>query len=268
MAKISAEPIDSAFIQRELASLGVSHGATVVVHSSLSAFGAVHGGAQAIVDALLHGVGESGTLVVPTFTPQVSDPHPQSPSFDDPQIIRDRQSVPLFHEHLATPMGAAPNAVLAHPDCRRGRHPQASVAAIGARAREITEDQPFIYALGKDSPFEKMYRLGAYILLLGVGHNRNSFLHYAESLVPHHRTKFRRFPYMIENERVWVEVPDVGDDNGKYFPQIGAEAEAAGLIRSRMIGSARCELMECVPFVDFAKSRLEALLVGKKWCQR
>ena len=97
MVKISAEPIDSAFIQRELAGLGVSHGATVVVHSSLSAFGAVHGGAQAIVDALLHAIGESGTLVVPTFTPQVSDPHPQSPSFDDPQIIRDRQSVPLFH---------------------------------------------------------------------------------------------------------------------------------------------------------------------------
>lgn len=264
MASTLEGPIDSAFIEKELKILGVPSGATVVVHSSLSAFGAVDGGAQAVVDAVLHCIGETGTLVVPTFTPQVSDPHPQSPSFDDPQIIRDRQSVPLFHEHLATPMGAAPNAVLAHPDCQRGRHPQASVAAIGARAREITEDQPFIYALGKDSPFEKMYRLSAYILLLGVGHNRNSFLHYAESLVPYHRIKLRRFPYMIGNERVWVEVPDVGDDNGKYFPQIGAEAEAAGLIRSRMIGSARCQLMESVPFVDFAKSRLEALLIESR----
>ena len=66
---------------------------------------------------------------------------------------------------------------------------------------------------------------------------------------------------MMGSERLWVEAPDVGDDNGKYFPQIGAEAEAAGLIRSTMIGPARCQLMECVPFVDFAKSRLEALLL-------
>jgi aminoglycoside 3-N-acetyltransferase len=262
MVNIPTESIDNGLIRQELETLGLPSGATVVVHSSLSAFGAIRGGAQSIVEALQHCVGPSGTLVVPTFTPQVSDPHPQPSSFDDPQIIGDRQSVPLFHDHLPTPMGAVPNAVLAHPERLRGRHPQASVAAIGTKAREITADQPFIYALGKDSPFEKMYRLGAYILLLGVGHNRNSFLHYAESLVPHHRTKLRRFPYMIGNERVWVEVPDVGDDNGKYFPQIGSEAEAAGLIRSTMIGSARCELMECVPFVDFARSRLEALLVG------
>jgi len=264
MANTSGGPIDNLFIQEELKSFGVPHGATVVVHSSLSAFGAVKGGAHGIVDALLRSVGDSGSLVVPTFTPQISDPHPQSLSFDDPQIIHDRQNVPLFHEHLPTPMGAIPNAVLAHPERRRGRHPQASVAAIGAKAREITADQPFIYALGKDSPFEKMYRMGAYILLLGVGHNRNSFLHYAESLVPHHRTKLRRFPCLIENERVWVEVPDVGDDNGKYFPQVGAEAEAAGLIRSTMIGSARCQLMACVPFVDFAKSRLGVLLAENR----
>lgn len=255
------EPIGSAFLHQELEAFGVPRGAVVVVHSSLSAFGAVNGGAQAIVDALLHCIGDAGTLVVPTFTPQVSDPHPQSSSFDDPHIDSARQSVPLFHEHLPTPMGAVPNAVLAHPGRLRSHHPQASVAAIGAKAQEITADQPFIYALGKDSPFEKMYRLGAYILLLGVGHNRNSFLHYAESLVPHHRTKLRRFPCVIDNQRVWMEVPDVGDDNGKYFPQIGAEAEAAGLIRGRLIGSAPCQIMECAPFVDFAKSRLEALLV-------
>jgi len=260
MANTTAERIDTAFIQQELESLGVPRGATVVVHSSLSAFGAVSGGASAIIDALLHGVGDSGTLVVPTFTPQVSDPHPSSFSFDDPQIAGDREGVPLFHEHLPTPMGAIPNAVLAHPERWRGRHPQASVAAIGAKAREITADQPLVYALGKDSPFERMYRLGAHILLLGVGHNRNSFLHYAESLVANHRTKLRRFPCLLGNERVWVEAPDVGDDNGKYFPQIGAEAEAAGLIQRRMIGSACCQIMESVPFVDFAKSRLEALL--------
>jgi aminoglycoside 3-N-acetyltransferase len=253
--------VDTRFLQHELEALGVPRGAVVMVHASLSAFGTVVGGARAVVSALRHCVGDAGTIVVPTFTPQVCDPHPQSPAFGDPQVDSARRSVPLFHDALPTPMGAVPNAVLADPERLRGGHPQASVAALGARAREITVDQPLMYALGKESPFDRMHRLGAYILLLGVGHNRNSFLHYAESLIPRHRTKLRRFPYVIQRERLWVEAPDVGDDNGKYFPQLGADADAAGLIRRRTIGSAACQLMQSVPFVDFTKSRLEKWLI-------
>ncbi|MFJ4777981.1 AAC(3) family N-acetyltransferase [Streptomyces sp. NPDC088762] len=44
-----------------------------MVHASLSAFGSVQGGAQAVVNALRGCVGKSGTVVVPTFTPQISD---------------------------------------------------------------------------------------------------------------------------------------------------------------------------------------------------
>lgn len=256
----SSASVDADFLQRELAALGVPRGAVVIVHASLSAFGAVSGGAQAVVDALGRCVGEAGTIVVPTFTPQVCDPYPESRAPGNPQIEYARRSVPLFHDTLPTPMGAVPNAVLAHPERLRGDHPQASIAAIGPRAREITRDQPLVYALGKDSPFDRMHGLGAYILLLGVGHNRNSFLHYAESLIAHHRTKLRRFPYRVRQERVWMEAPDVGDDNGTYFPRLGADADAAGLIRHRRIGSAPCQLMQSIPFVEFAKRRLEELL--------
>jgi len=258
MPSPSVDPLDTRFLQQELEGLGVPRGAVVMVHSSLSAFGAVVAGAQSVVNALRHCVGKSGTVVVPAFTPQVSDPYPQA--LGGPQVDRARREVPLYHDALPTPMGAVPNSVLAHPDRLRGGHPQASIAALGSWAREITTNQPLIYALGKDSPFDRMYGLGAYILLLGVGHNRNSFLHYAESLVPQHRRKVRRFPYVIQRERLWVEAPDVGDDNGKYFPLLGAEADAAGLIRSKMIGSASCQLMKSIPFVDFAKLRLAELL--------
>lgn len=253
--------VDTRFLRQEFEALGVPRGAVVIVHAALSAFGTVEGGASAVVSALRQCVGDAGTVVVPTFTPQVCDPYPSSFVPGDPQVDSARRSAPLFHDALPTPMGAVPNAVLADPERLRGGHPQASVAALGARAREITVDQPLVFALGKGSPFERMYGLSAYILLLGVGHNRNSFLHYAESLIPHHRTKLRRFPYVIQRERLWVEAPDVGDDNGKYFPQLGAEADAAGLIRRRTIGSAICQLMESAPFVDFAKSRLAMLLV-------
>lgn len=260
MSSAPVEPVTATFLQKEIHALGLPRGAVVIVHSSLSAFGVVEGGAWAVVEALRHSVGDAGTLVVPTFTPQVSDPHPQSLAFDDPRIEGARREVPLFHDALPTPMGAISNAVLACAGRWRGAHPQASVTALGAHAEQITVDQPLVYALGKGSPFERMHGLCAYILLLGVGHNRNSFLHYAESLVPHHRTKLRRFPCVIRNERLWVEAPDVGDDNGTHFPRLGAEADAAGLIRHRMIGSAPCQLMQSVPFVNFAKRRLAELL--------
>ena len=260
MSSAPVEPVTAEFLQHEIQALGLPRGAVVIVHSSLSAFGVVRGGAYAVVEALRHSVGNAGTLVVPTFTPQVSDPYPQSLAFDDPRIEGARRDIPLFHDALPTPMGAVSNAVLACAGRWRGTHPQASVAALGAHAEQITINQPLVYALGADSPFERMYRLGAYILLLGVGHNRNSFLHYAESLVPNHRTKLRRFPFVIRNHRQWVEAADVGDDNGLHFPQLGVEADAAGLIRHRMIGSARCQLMQSVPFVDFAKRRLAELL--------
>lgn len=258
--RVTPPRIGAARLRQEFEALGLPRGAVVIVHSSLSAFGTVDGGADSVVEALLQCVGGGGTVVVPTFTPQVSDPQPWSAAVRDPRIADVRRSVPLFHDALPTPMGAVPNALLARPDRLRSAHPQASVAAVGAHGEKITADHPLSYALGEGSPFERMYRLGAHILLLGVGHDRNSFLHYAESLTPSHRTKLRRFPLMVQRERLWVEAPDVGDDNSTYFPLLGAEAEAAGLIRTGTIGKAPCQLIESVPFVDRAKVRLEELL--------
>ncbi|MFD2472710.1 aminoglycoside N(3)-acetyltransferase [Amycolatopsis silviterrae] len=238
--------------------LGVAEGSAVIVHSSLSALGAVDGGADAVVAGVLRAVGPEGTVAVPAFTPQVADPFPEH--VGDAAVDEERARVPLFHADLATPMGAIPNAVLGWSGRCRSRHPQASVAAVGARAAEVTARQPLAYAVGRGSPFEWLYRERARILLLGVGHNRNSFLHYAESLVPHHRRKVRRFPYLVDGERVWVRTDDVGDDNGRFFPQVGAEFGAAGGARRGKIGEADCEVIDCVPFVGFARRRLAELL--------
>ena len=80
--------------------------------------------------------------------------------------------------------------------------------------------------------------------------------------MPHHRTKLRGFPYVIEGERIWLEAPDVGDDNGKYFPRLGEAAEAAGLIKRTRIGQAVCQLMPSGPFVDFAVAHLHEWLAA------
>ncbi len=64
----------TADLVRDLRALGVAAGQVLMVHSSLSGLGRVLGGAPAVVRALLAAVGPDGTLVMPAFSPEVSDP--------------------------------------------------------------------------------------------------------------------------------------------------------------------------------------------------
>ncbi|MEU9101617.1 AAC(3) family N-acetyltransferase [Streptomyces sp. NPDC048361] len=257
-------PLDRARLAEEFGRLGVREGSALIVHASLSAFGRVDGGGAAVVGALLDCLTPTGTLVVPTFTPEVADPCPQHPEPAGDKVAAARDAVPLFQDALPTSMGAVPAAVLAHPERIRGAHPQASVAAIGPAAHEITRQQPLAYALGAGSPFDVLHRLDADVLLLGVGHDRNSFLHYAEARVPHHRRKLRRFPYLVGGQRVWIEARDVGDDNGTHFPRVGEEFAATGQVRTHTVGQAPCRLMSSRPLTEFASRRLGELLAGER----
>ena len=67
----------------ELEAIGVKPGMVLLVHSSLSALGWVCGGAVAVIHALLQTLGESGTLIMPSFTGGLTDPknwqHPPVP---------------------------------------------------------------------------------------------------------------------------------------------------------------------------------------------
>ncbi|NEB74265.1 AAC(3) family N-acetyltransferase [Streptomyces sp. SID14478] len=261
-------PSDSALTAADLAEgwhkLGIDDGMTVIVHASLASLGRVDGGAATVVDSLRAALGPAGTLVVPTFTWQVADPDPDHPGVPTADIIARRAAVPTFHRDLeTTSMGAIPEAVRKLPESVRSAHPQASVAAVGARAEDITRRQTLGFALGRTSPFGRIHDLGGHILLVGVGHDRNSFLHHAESLIPNPRLKVRRFPRELDGERVWVEALDVGNDNGVYFPAIGREFEQQAGITAVMVGEASCRLIPVAPLISFAAQRLTELLAAE-----
>lgn len=55
-------------IEAGLRRLGLKKGDSVGVHSSLSSFGRVEGGADAVIDALLDVVGEDGNVVMSTHS--------------------------------------------------------------------------------------------------------------------------------------------------------------------------------------------------------
>jgi len=128
----------------------------------------------------------------------------------------------------------------------------------------IVADQPWHFAVGPDSPFGHLLDLGGHILLIGVGHNRNSFLHHAESLTDQPRLKQRRFPMLVDGERVWWETMDVGDDNDTHFHVVGSDFEHESGVKSIKVGTARIVVLVARPFVAYAVGRLTELLAEER----
>jgi aminoglycoside 3-N-acetyltransferase len=130
-------------LSHDLRALGLTSGATVLVHSSLSAFGYVSGGARAAVMALVETLGRSGTLVVPTHSGELSDPrnwaHPPIPETWWPTV---RNYLPAYDAHLTVTrrMGAIAEMVRQWPGAQRSAHPRVSFCAVGPNAQFITDN--------------------------------------------------------------------------------------------------------------------------------
>jgi aminoglycoside 3-N-acetyltransferase len=239
---------------------GITPGMHVIVHCSLSSLGHVRRGGPAVVESLQRALGPTGTLVAPTFTPYLRDPAPDCRGVPDASVIARRDAVPVFSADLPSTTGAVAEAVRTRPGAVRSRHPQASCAAVGSRAAHIVSEQPLGFAFGRRSPFGRLVDLDGRILLVGVGHERNSSLHHAETLTSRPRLMLRRFPVLLDGERVWCEALDVGHDDGTLFPVVGREFEERTGITGVSVGAARVVLLAARPLVDFAVPRLDQLL--------
>lgn len=254
--------VTTADLVNDLRALSVERGRVLMVHSSLSSLGRVLGGAPAVVRALLAAVGPDGTLVMPAFSPEVSDPArwPDRP-FPDDEIERARAHMPAFdRDTTPTTMGAIPDFFRRWPGARRGPHPQVSVCALGPRAAEIVEPHALAWGQGAGSPFERLTAMDAGLLLLGVSFNRATLLHYAESLVPDRREKVRRVPVGDGDARRWLEAPDVGDDLNTHFPGIGAAFLGEGRAATGKVGAADAVLASAGALVPFASAFLARAL--------
>lgn len=129
-----------------------------------------------------------------------------------------------------------------------------SVCANGRLASEITKEHSLEFCEGRGTPFEQLYNLDAQTLLLGVGFNRCTSLHYAESLVPKRRTTRHRFPMNVNGKRVWVEKDDMANDDGAHFPVVGDQFAATAAIHAGKVGEADSMLFSTRKLVDFAES--------------
>jgi aminoglycoside 3-N-acetyltransferase len=244
-------------LARELRTLGLQAGTTVLAHASLRALGRVDGGAKAVIGALRHVLGPAGTLVVATTTAANSDSSRNHLATIDGMTLSEvrayRATMPPY-DRAVTPAetGQIAEEIRTNPDAIRSAHPQSSFAAIGPLASALMRDHRIGCHLGEDSPLGKLYALGAWILLLGVEYQSCSALHLAEyrykSEPP--RQKYRCV-VKYRGKPQWRSYSDVVLDDTD-FTAIGVTLDKEIVRHHGLVGQAECRLLPLKETVDHA----------------
>jgi aminoglycoside 3-N-acetyltransferase len=236
-------------IVHDIRALGVRPGELLLVHSSLKSIGQVGGGAETAARALVEAISPAGTVLVPTF------------NFG--QFPWDSATTPSV-------VGAITEAFRHLPGAHRSLQCTHPVSAIGPRAAEILAGHARTHPFAVDSPLGKLWKLNAWVLLLGCGHNSSSMIHIAEEAedVPYlYRTRVQT---IIEGDlRREVTVRRPGRSNGFY--KIDAPLRAGGAIIDGKVGAAPSMLMRAADIVDTARDMLQkdltALLCDDPTCE-
>lgn len=126
-----------------------------------------------------------------------------------------------------------------------------SFAAKGPNAELIVEDHPLDFPLGKDSPLQLLYDLDAYVLLVGVGYDRNTCFHLGENLAPDSKERTEGSPVKENGKRVWKEYKDI-EYRDDLFEKIGKKFEEEFEVERLSIGSAECRYFSLKDAVDFS----------------
>lgn len=255
-------PVTKDSLVQDLETLGVTQGMTLLVHSSLRAIGFVVGGPSAVELALEEVVGTHGTLVMPTFTSDLTDPqHWSQPAVPSTWWDAIRHEAPAF-DPLWTPsrhMGALAECFRTKPGTQRSSHPHVSFAARGRSAECITAQHPLETAFGNGSPLSKIYDLEGHVLLIGVGFEYNTSLHLSESRADYANKKLQTQGAAVlqDGKSKWIEFEDI-DWNSNDFPVITeAFAEQSGLVRTGKLGEACATLLPQRQLVDYGLNWME-----------
>ena len=182
-AQPTASAVTAGMISSTVRELGLQEQA-VCIHASLRSFGAVTGGASAIVDAFL---AEGCTVMVPTFSTAAYEvwptPHDlirqnawgaDAPSGPTPGIDR---VYCIDATEIDPDMGAMAATVLPSVGHVRGAHPLNSFTAVGPRAHDLIDRQTLTDVF---APLHALIEAHGFVLLMGVGLDRLTLLHAAE----------------------------------------------------------------------------------------
>lgn len=232
-------------IEEGLRQLGLGRGEAVEVHTSLSSFGSVEGGAAAVIAALMSVVGREGALVMSAYP--VSLPLPLTDEEKARGITWKVRKLHLDSEER-TGMGAVADAFRLRPDtiCGTGVH---RVCAWG-RDEEL---------LSKG--YQHLLEADGWALLIGVDIHRCSSMHQAEvrAGIPDDILALVSVPEEIKRDYPSDRLA-VGYGGTPEMPWIKVfeEADRRGLVKRRCIGQARCTLFRAEALVSIHEGHLRA----------
>ena len=242
-------------LKRDFEALGVKPGAVIIMHSSLSKIGWTVGGSVAVIRALMQTLTPEGTLVMPSFTSDNSEPS----KWEHPPVPKDwwdtiRNEMPAFEPNI-TPtrgVGSVVETFRKWPNVLRSNHPMSSFAAWGKKAKFIIDNHELIGDLGEGSPLSRLYELDGLILLIGVTHENDTSVHLAEyrSDFPGKRYDKTGCAMLVNNQRKWVEWEEL-DVNSDDFEQLGNDFESKFNYKPGKIGMAESRLISIRAIVDY-----------------
>ena len=254
MSEPHALPAGHLDIARDLRALGLERGDGVMVHGALSALGPTLAGPRSVIEGLVEAVGPAGLVVMPAFTADSVLP-PLPPDLPDHARAHLEAQVPGFDpaRSSASRLGALAEAFRSWPGVVRSVHPIRSLAALGPEAGRMLERHPRDWPLGLDGPMGRLAeRQDMKVLLLGVGYDRCSALHTAETIATCRRLCVRHFKDTRHAPPRWVHARDVGDDAEGYFPDLGAAFDRTGSVRHGRVAGGEARLFALCDLLAFA----------------
>jgi aminoglycoside 3-N-acetyltransferase len=228
-------------VQAALAGMGLGRGDIVMLHAdALAAAQFPPMPQEARLDLLLESIqevlGAEGTLVLPTFTYSFTQGQEYDPATSPSQVG-------MLGEHFRRLPGVS-----------RSGDPLFSVAAKGARARELTQADASD-CFGPDSVFARLHRLGGKILCLGCTLQVVTFLHYVERRLGVDYRYDKQFTGLVKDSQgrrqphaVTYFVRDLERDSESVLLPLQQRLEAAGLLARGCLGRVG---MVCVHTNDF-----------------
>ena len=217
----------------QLAAMGVPRDGIVLMHSSLRSVGRIEGGAGTLLDAMIEWVtAEGGLFCVPTHT-----------------WGNLKQEITLDMRDPHTCLGAFSDFAAADGRGIRSENPTHSMAVFGDRGRALAfiKDEPDVVSgTAPNSCYGKLYEEGGTVLLVGVAHNRNTYLHCAEEMLDMaNRLSAERRPVAVRrvsgevvHRAIHTHSTDFTKDVSQRFPKYETAFRYHGAITDGWIGNA------------------------------
>ena len=251
-------PLTKAKLIEEFRLLGLQPSDTILVHTSLSKFGYIIGGALAVIQALQEVVCD-GTIIMPTQTGDNSNPE----EWKNPPVSTSWFSVIKEHTPAYDPassptrgMGRVPELFRTLPGVVRSNHPNDSFAVWGTNKEVIAQAQPLTPAFGDKSPLGYLVNHNGKVLLLGVGYDSCTLMHYAEALLEPVPKEEHQCAVMTNGQRKWITYYDA-TVNTVDFNEIGNAFETEQPIHIRTIGLASVRVIDANALHQFTYSYMK-----------